>query len=259
MARHLRSWGWLVVVCGVAGCGDNMTLVVRDYYNIQHEVIDNMVYIVDEPTAKKFNKDYEVRLKVKEEAIEARREKIINNLFVEADKVATRELIKQLDEVDLKKEIDNLDNRFRVMQNRLRRVMVKMVEDKAALGKAGDQSFTVSSLDVCPSLTNLERGAKFVKGINVSGLLGGAAPMMVPGAAGPGGVAPANQQAPPAAAAKMHPRVNDNFTFVIECRRTGDAANPWEETRAWKAGSTVVNRDEINKDLIIDIFPLYSK
>lgn len=269
MARLLRTIAYLIPVLGIAGCGDNIAAVMRDTYNVQHEILDGMTQIVDDASAKEFNEAYKNRFQGKEEVVKARKEKIENNLFSEKDRADHKAAIAKAIGEDLKGQVDSLDYRFRIMQNRLRRLIVKLVEDKAEAAKSQNQSFKVSSTDVCPNLTNLERGENFAKGGGGGGGLGGAPnmmPMMQPGGgAGPGGAGmpamPAMNPAggdgakPAAAGPVVDPKANDNFVFVIECRHTGEPGNPWLETRAWKAGNTTVGPIEVNG---INILPLYS-
>jgi hypothetical protein len=253
---------------GIAGCGDNMSAVQRDYFNVQHEILDGMTQIVDDASAKQFNDAYKNRFQPKEELVKARKDKIENNLFSERDRDDNRKLVGKLLTEDLKGQADSLDFRFRVVQNRLRRLVVKLVEDKAEAEKSRNQSFEVKSTDVCPNLTNLERGEKFTAGGNAGGGLGGGAQMMMPmmqpggGAAGNGGPPMPNLNAgagaggggQAAAGPTVDPKANENYVFVLGYTFTGDAANPWQQSvRAWKTGNSNISIAPING---IDILPL---
>ncbi|MCI0682282.1 MAG: hypothetical protein L0Y71_09275 [Gemmataceae bacterium] len=235
MRRTLRGF-WPAFLFLAAGCGDSIQAVTRDYCNVQHEALDDMMQIVDEESAKRFNEDYENRIMPQEDAVDARHAKIMNNLFTEADKKITALAIVELETVTLKGQFESLDTRCALTLNRLRRLAVKMVEDKAEEAKRANQSFTVRSNDLCPELTTkLRRGKHFAKGESGGG--GGMAPMMPgPGGAQMPGIGP---MPGPALGWPPQPRrgnsmLSRNLEFVMECRRTEDPQNPWHVTRSWR-------------------------
>lgn len=266
MRRSLRStWRstWPAVLLLVAGCGDNIQAVYRDYCNVQHEVLDDMMQVVDDDSAKRFNTAYETRLQPKEEDVEKRKDKIMNNLFTEADKKLTALAIEELETNSLKDQLESLDTRYRLTQRRIRRLIVKMVEDKAEEAKRANQSFTIKSGELCPNLTGLKKGAKFGK--SEGGMGGGMAPMGGGQMPGGGGMPPmpdmpdagggGGGKAAAKAAAKVDPNANANLEFVMECRRTEDPANPWSVTRYWRAGGARIQELTVNG---INVVPLYS-
>jgi hypothetical protein len=251
---------WPAVLLLVAGCGDNIQAVYRVYCNVQHEVLDDMMQVVDDESAKRFNTAYENRIMAKEEAVDQRKEKIMNNLFSEADKKLTALVIEEMEAVSLKGQFDSMEARYRLTQNRIRRLIVKMVEDKAEEAKRADQSFTIKSGELCPNLTNMKKGAKFGKSDGgMGGLMGGgiAPPMMPGGGQMPGaGPMPAMPGAGGGVAKKaVDPQANASLEFVMECRRTDDPANRWQVSRYWRAGSARIQELTING---VNLVPLYS-
>src|SRR5207247_492574 len=140
-----RSWWWLALFFGVPGCGDTIQAVKRDYYNIEHEVIDNMIQIVDEESAKRYNTAYKNRLKVKEEANKARFDKIQNNQFSEADRKILAETLNDLDTNVLKLQNSSLEFRFRQAPHHIRRLIVKLTEDKTEEIKLQGRTFNVEA------------------------------------------------------------------------------------------------------------------
>src|SRR5262249_8890143 len=102
MMRRFRSWTWVVPLVCLAGCGDNIHAVQRDYFNVKHEILDNMMSVVDEESAKRFNLAYANRLKDKQAANKERFEKIRNNLFSQKDREAFDVELKILNNVTLK-------------------------------------------------------------------------------------------------------------------------------------------------------------
>jgi hypothetical protein len=253
-----RIWLWLALVIGVPGCGDTIQAVQRDYYNVEHEIIDNMIQIVDENSAKRFNEVYKGHLSKKEDSNKERFDKIKNNQFTTADQKLLEMELKNLDETTLKVQISSLEYRFRQAQNRIRKLIVRVVEEKAEEMKRQGKSFTVEAKDVCPNLSReLAMPVKFSK--NEGGGGGGMPPMMMPmqmpAGAGPQGMPAAGPAgnaggAPPAA---IDPQANKNLNFVITC----ELINPgqWNVTRRWKSGGTDIVRLEING---FDLAPLTS-
>lgn len=269
MRRPPRS-AWLCLLLTVPGCGDNIAAVLRDYYNVEHEILDNMSKIADDDSAKSFNEVCNKRLQPKEKAVNERREKIERNQFQEADRKALALEIELLETGPLKAQITSLDARFRILQNRQRRLLVKLSEDQAAQAKAQGQSFTIDASKNWPNLSAVELPEKLGKGPNAGG---GMAPMMpampmmppgAPGGAGPPGGAPMQMGGPAVAEQKapagpaVDPKYN-SIRFVLTCERVG---NGWDETRAWKLGNTVVYSNKGGTKLLspdgIDLTPLTS-
>jgi hypothetical protein len=252
-----RTWLLLALVIGVPGCGDTIQAVQRDYYNVEHEVIDNMIQVADENSAKRFNDLYKGHLSKKEDANKERFDKIKNNQFTVADQKLLDMELKALEDGALKVQISSLEYRFRQAQNRIRRLIVKVVEDKAEEMKRQGKSFTVEAKDVCPNLSReLAMPAKFSKSEGGGG--GGMPPMMMqmmPGGAGPQGMPAAGPAANAGggAQAKSDPQANKNLNFVITC----ELINPgqWNENRRWKAGGTEIGKLEVNG---FDLAPLTS-
>lgn len=268
MTRLIRSGCWLAVLIGVPGCADSMAAVLRDHYNVQHEVLDNMSQIADDESAKRFNDAYRNRLKVKEDAVKERFDKIKNNQFTEADRKILEAEILTLRGSKLKGQIESLDARFRIMQNWTRRMVVKLAEDKAEEARKRDQSFTIKSSELCPNLAALEMPVFFNGGdlgadSGGGGMLMMGNPMMGGGMAGIGGPpgmggppgGPGGQAAAAPAGPKLDAKANQNLQFFLECRRTEDPGNRWVETRTWKSGGATITRLEVNG---IDLVPLYS-
>lgn len=242
-----RTWLWLaLVMIGVPGCGDTMHAVQRDYYNVEHEVIDNMIQVVDENSAKRFNDLYKGHLSKKEDANKERFDKIKNNQFTTADQKLLDEEIRRLTDGVFNAQNHSLEYRFRQAQNRIRKLIVKAVEDKAVEMKSQGKSFTVEAKDVCPNLSkDLAMPVKFSKNESGGGG-GGMMPMMMqmmPQGAGPQGMPAAGGPAANAgggggAQPKSDPNANKNLNFVMTC----ELINPgqWNVTRRWKAGGTDV-------------------
>src|SRR5262245_53271270 len=211
-----RVWLWLALVIGVPGCGDTIHAVKRDYYNVEHEVIDNMIQIVDENSAKRFNELYKGHLSKKEDANKERFDKIKNNQFTSADQKLLEEEIKRLEEGTFKLQITTLEFRFRQAQNRIRKLIVRVVEEKAEEMKRQGRSFTVEAKDVCPNLSR-ELAMPVRYGKDEGGGGGGMMPMMMqmmPAGAGPQGMPEAGPAAN-AAQAKSDPQANRNLNFVL--------------------------------------------
>lgn len=263
-ATFFRLWPTALLL--LTGCGDSMPAVMRDYYNVQHEILDNMVMVVDEASAKKFNENYTNRLQKKEEVIKTRKEKVtLTNSFTAADRDAMAKLLIELDTVTLKSEAGTLDKRFRILQNRHRRLIVKLVEDKANDEmRTKTDTFTVKSKEVCPELSDLAMPEKFsATNESVGGGLGGGgmAGMAGPGgAANPGGAAGAAGAGAAGAggeqkkktARAVDPRANSKLGFSITCVRVG---NEWQQTRRWGSGSKGIEVPLVEEG--VDLIPLF--
>ena len=278
MTRRPPPLIWLILLVVLPGCGDTVSAVLRDYYNVEHEILDNMSLISDEDSAKKFNELCRNRLKHKEEDVDKRREKIEANQYTDADRKALAFEVENVEGNQLKMQIASLDTRFRILQNRQRRLIVKLTEEKAAELKNQGQSFKIDASSIWQNLSTIEMPEKFTKSTGGGG--GGMGmPMMPPmpagGPAGPGAAPPgapgmpaggpamaggAQAGAPQAPKAPpVDPRANQNLRFIMICERVG---NGWDETRSWQSGGTVVfsnkgggNKLEVNG---IDLTPLSS-
>ena len=255
-----RIWFWLALVIGVPGCGDNIQAVQRDYYNVEHEIIDNMIQIVDENSAKRFNDVYKGHLSKKEDSNKERFDKIKNNQFTAADQKLLEMELKSLEEGMFKVQISSLEYRFRQAQNRIRKLIVKVVEEKAEEMKRQGKSFTVEAKDVCPNLSReLAMPAKFGKN---EGGGGGMPPMMMmqmPGGAGPQGMPAAGPagNAGGAAQAKSDPQANRNLNFVLSYDLVGQGQ--WQpRERIWKAGGSDVPSPYLVPGYDFDLAPLTS-
>lgn len=256
---------WPAFLLLAAGCGDSIEAVYRDYCNVQHEVLDDLTHVVDDESAKRFNTAFEARIMPKEEAVDAREEKILNNLFSAADKQITALSIIEMESKSLKGQLDALETRYAMTLNRLRRLIVKIAEDKADELKRGNQSFTIKTNELCPNLSKLRKGKHFTRGAAPGGGLGGGmAPMAgMPGAGpmpggGPGGIAMPGaekgkeQPLEPKKMAFPDSNLNRDFEFILECRRTDDPQQPWAETRLWRGAPPELTVKGIN------LLPKYS-
>jgi hypothetical protein len=235
-----RTWCWLALLFGVPGCGDTIQAVRRDYYNIEHEVIDNMIQIVDEESAKRYNTAFKNRLKVKEEANKARFDKIQNNQFSEADRKILADTLIDLDANVLKLQNTSLEFRFRQAQHHIRKLIVKLAEDKAEEMKRQGRTFTVEAKEICPNLSiSLEVPERFVKN---EGGGGGMMPMMMnmmPAGAGPQGMPGGGGPAAGGGQAAGSAQANRNLNFVMTC----DLIQPgqWAQPRKrWMAGAAEI-------------------
>jgi hypothetical protein len=274
MKRTLR------LCCGLAflaltGCSDNLHAVLRDYYNVENEGVDHLVYVCDEGSAKAYNDLVKNRLRPKEEQIRERLEKLEKQQVTQIDqKLFAEEHLKV--QSDLKGEIGGLDGRFRKEQARIRRIIVKLSEDKMEEMKSSDTSFTVEAAQIWPQLSNTEQPKKF------SGNDGMAAKMDMAGG-GPGGKMMGNAMMGGAGGGMMGGPgggmmggpgggmmgmpgggmmggaggvASSNPTFSIQCERIVNAAGQkdWRVTRRWHSGSKVVEL-EING---VNLTPLFS-
>ena len=242
MIRRFRSWTWPILLVGIVGCQDNIALVQRDYYNVKHEILDNMVKVVDENSATRFNQAHKDRLKPKEDANKERFEKIKNNLYAKKDREDFAEEYKTLNSVTLKGQRTSGHTRLFQNLNRIRRVIVKMVDVEAEQAKKQGQSFRIESGKLCPNMTSLDGVSDFANMGDVGNAGGGGGgmmmmPGMMPGMGGPPGAPGAGQAAAAPAEEKTDPRAYQSFQFVYEGTKTGDPANPWAVNRSWRAGS----------------------
>jgi hypothetical protein len=255
MTRRFRSWTWAALFVGLAGCGDNIAAVQRDYYNLKHEILDNMASVVDEESAKRFNLAYANRLKDKHTANRERSDKIRNNQFTQKDRDALDLELKMLNDVTLKGQRTSASVRLFQTLNRIRRSIVRLTEEKAMLAKQQNQSFTIKSREFWPSMTALDCVADFA-GLGQEGAGGMMMPMMPmmmgkgpPGAPG----AQAQEQAPPEE--KIDPRAYQSPEFVLECRRIEGPGGPWQDTPSWRLGNNTVPPLIV---MNVDLLPLKS-
>lgn len=249
-----RYWIWAILLVGLAGCGDNIAAVQRDYYNLKHEVLDNMMSVVDEESAKRFNFAYANRLKDKQNSNRERSDKIRNNQFTQKDRDALDVELRELNEVILKGQKDSATTRLFQNLNRVRRIIVRLAEEKAALAKQQNQSFTIKSRELWPNMTALDCVSEFA-GIGEDGGGGGMMMPMMPMMMGKGGPPGAPAQAEAPAKEKIDPRAFQNPEFVLECRRIEGPGGPWQDTPSWRFGNnTVAPLIERN----VDLFPLRS-
>jgi hypothetical protein len=280
MSRRPSCIAWLILLITVPGCGDNIGAILRDYYNIEHEILDNMSMITDDESAKKFNEIFDKRLKDREASITDRKEGLDRRNPGEADKKAITLEADMLENGLLKAQIASLDSRFRILQNRQRRLLVKLTEDQAELAKAKGESFTIDAGKNWPNLSATAVPDKLGKSPNAGGMGGGMMPAMMPmqppggpggggppGAGGPAAAPPGmpavgpqgagQQQAAPAGPA-VDPKYNQ-IRFILTCERIGNA---WVETRAWKLGNSVVYSNKEGAKLLspdgVDLTPLTS-
>src|SRR5688500_11173731 len=119
------------VVLSLTGCADNLPALLRDYYNVQNEVIDHMVTVCDDDSAKRFNELYRNRIKPKEELLRLRLDKLNRQQVTQTDKKLFDAQHIELESVKLKHEITGIDNRYMKEVARIRRLIVKLTEDKA--------------------------------------------------------------------------------------------------------------------------------
>ncbi|GEM_PF-3665993 len=261
MTRHFRSWTWTILLIGAAGCGDNIAAIQRDYYNVKHETLDNMMRVVDENSAKRFNEVDSKRLKEKETASKERLDKIKNNLFSQKDREAFDREYEALNTITLKGQKSSGNARLFQTLNRVRRIIVKVVSDEAVELKKQEQSFTIRSSKLCPNLTSLEGVGDFA-GMGEGGNTAGGGMMML-GMGGPPGAPGAGQPAAQPAAApvveKIDARAYQNFQFVLVCTKTGNPAQPWNDDPSWRVGDNKVEPLVIPINGGINLLPLSSK
>jgi hypothetical protein len=266
------SWGCIALF--LAGCGDNAAAIMRDFYNVQNEIIDHMVYVADEESAKKFNALCELRISPKEGALQERKEKMNKQLVTTEDQARFAAEILAMEAGNLKAEVEGIDGRYRQQVHRIRRIIVKLAEQKMEEEKRKDQSFVVSSSKEWPSLANLYTPAKF--GADAGGM-GGGAPMgampggampggampggampggAMPGGAMPGGAMPGMPGGPGGAGAAVSNLANKNLNFSITGDRIvqPDGTKEWKITRRWKSGGTEVTKLEINGVNLVPMF-----
>jgi hypothetical protein len=280
MKRNLHLLVGLAFL-GLAGCSDNLPAVLRDYYNVENEAIDHLVFVCDDASAKRYNDLYQNRLKPKEEEIRERLDKLNKQQITQADQKLFADLHLSIEE-ELKGEIGGLDGRYRKEQARIRRIIVKLTEDKVEETKpVKDTSFTVEANQIWPNLSNPAAPRKFGGasdgfGANPNAGGGGQRPAgaggppagmmmgggMMGGAAGgppgapPGMGMPPGMGAPPGMGGPAGGS-NNNPTFSIHCERIVNPAGQkdWRVTRRWTLGATVVDKLEING---INLVPLFS-
>jgi hypothetical protein len=258
MKRHCRMkpYSRLMMVAmalGLTGCADDLPSVLRDYYNVQNEVIDHMVTVCDEDSAKRFNEMLKTRLKPKEDQLRERLDKLNRQQVTQTDKKLFDELHIKLETEDFKHELGGIDTRYYKEVARIRRIIVKLAEDKAEEMKSLDKTFEVVASQAWPNLSNLEKPDKFSSS---SGLGGFAAPKAQ---ADPGGGPPGMPgggimgMMPGAGGGGGNNLANANLTFSMLCERIGQ--KDWKVTRRWRSGGTTVEKLEING---VNLVPMFS-
>lgn len=252
------------LVLSLTGCGDNLPSVLRDYYNVQNEVIDHMVTVCDDDSAKRFNELYKNRIRPKEERLRERLDKLNRQQVTQTDKKLFDALHIELESVKFKHEITGIDNRYTKEVARIRRLIVKLTEEKAEEMKPLDKTFEVVASQVWPNLSNLERPDKYTSSGGTGGFAapkpeaqgggGGPPPMMMPG----GGGMPMMPMMGPGGGGGggAHPAAT-SLSFSMLCERVtrADGQKDWKITRRWRGGSTTVEKLEING---VDLAPQFS-
>jgi hypothetical protein len=230
----------------LAGCADNVQAVIRDSYNVANEVTDHMAFVCDEDSALRFNELYTKRIKLKEDEIKERMERLKRQLVTNLDAKIFAARMLDLQTRELKDEIDAIAARYYKEIARTRRIIVKLTEDKVEENKPLDKTFTVDAAQVWPNLSALQKSVKL--GEEIEGQGQGQAAMPDPMNMNPMG------QAPPPDKNKL---AFADISFSMHCERIVDAVGQkdWRISRRWKAGNTTVDKLEING---LNLVPLTS-
>ncbi|MCS7045660.1 MAG: hypothetical protein NZO58_04825 [Gemmataceae bacterium] len=260
-----RRWLMLgVLVFCASGCVDSMPVALRDWYNVQHEFLDTMTWVVDEDSAARYNATIKDRVRPKENAIKERRDKIVNATYGADDKKKLVAQILELKTKTLKAEIDSLDVRLRQQQHRIRKILVKLAWDKAEeMKRSTDREFEVNAAEIWKELSNLELPAEFAApeggggGLTPpgGGMVGMPGMPTMPGPGGPQGGGPQGGGDASTPKSEVDPNANVNLSLFIVCRPRG--GGQWEPNQViWKSGRTIVPTPlRVPKDNGIDITP----
>jgi len=251
------------LVLSLTGCADNLPAVLRDYYNVQNEVIDHMVAVCDDDSAKRYNELYKNRIKPKEDQIRERLEKLNRQQVTQTDKKIFDELHIQLETVQLKHEIGGIDSRYNKEVARIRRIIVKLTEDKAEEMKSLDKTYEVVASQVWPNLSNLEKPDKFSSSFSGGGGFGAPKPEPqggpgmpgMPGMPGPGGMIPMMPGAGGGGGGINLATANLTFSMLCERITQPTGQKDWRITRRWRNGGTTVEKLEVNG---VNLAPLFS-
>lgn len=260
-----------LTLLGVAGCADNLPGVLRDYHNVQNEVIDHMVYVCDDDSAKAFNELYKNRIKPKEDECKERLERLNKQQISTTDQKIFAQQHLDIEANELKGEIGGLSGRYNKEVARIRRIIVKLTEDKAEQTKASqDQTFTVEASQLWQNLSNVEIPRKFAgndgMGPPAAALAQPGGPGGPPGAGGP--MAGGMKGGPPGMMGMMGGPPGgmmggpggggaSNAYFSMTCERivTPAGQKDWRVIRRWRNGNTTLEPREVNG---VNMLPLFS-